>query len=560
LATPTIGQTVKQSWMENGATPVGYGTQITGAGGTAAGFDAYTASPSLKYYNPATNAWVGVTGTGISIYNPSGYMVFVRGDRSVTSVSQPANTTTLRTKGALLTGTLAPISVSPNEYASIGNPYASPVDFTLITKGAAIDDQFYVWDPYLYGSYGVGGYQTLSSANEFEPVPGGTSAYPSGTPYYILQSGQAIFVHSTSNPSYTASDYNLTFSENSKSNSTSANFSRMSGLTPPPSSRAFFGVSLYTGNTIADGNTVAFDRSFSDNVDGNDALKLTNGGENFGLKRDGKLLAIEARSPAVVTDTLYYYMTNLQQQTYQLRFAPVNMVASGLQAFLVDNFLNTSTPVSLSDSSFINITVTSNPASSASGRFDVVFRTLSITPVTFTSISAVQKSADIEVDWSVENESGIQQYEVEESGDGNQFTQVATVAPQNNGSGNYSWLDLNVIPGYHYYRIRSVGKDGQVQYTQIVKVLIGKMDASFSVYPNPIVNGNIHLAFNNEPAGVYRVRLMNSLGQLIVLKVINHGGGNSMEEITPGQTLAKGIYQLEITKPSGTVEVVKVVN
>ncbi|MEO6838112.1 MAG: T9SS type A sorting domain-containing protein, partial [Ginsengibacter sp.] len=114
--------------------------------------------------------------------------------------------------------------------------------------------------------------------------------------------------------------------------------------------------------------------------------------------------------------------------------------------------------------------------------------------------------------------------------------------------------------GYHYYRVRSVGKDGQVQYTQIVKVLIGKMDATISVYPNPIVNGNIHLEFNNEPAGVYGVRLMNSLGQIIVVKVINHGGGNSMEEITPGQQLAKGIYQLEITKPDGTVKIVKVIN
>ncbi|HET7119147.1 MAG TPA: T9SS type A sorting domain-containing protein, partial [Hanamia sp.] len=198
-------------------------------------------------------------------------------------------------------------------------------------------------------------------------------------------------------------------------------------------------------------------------------------------------------------------------------------------------------------------------ASYAANRFEVVFRTLSAMPVTFTSITAVQKNADIEVDWKVENESGIQRYEVEESGDGNQFTQVTTVAPQNNGSGNYSWLDENAIAGYHYYRVRSVGKDGQVQYTQIVKVLIGKMDASFSVYPNPIVNGNIHLAFKNEPAGVYGVRLLNSLGQVIVSKVINHGGGSSNEEINPDNRLAKGIYQLEVTKPDGNVEVMKVI-
>ncbi len=39
LAIPTNGQTVKESWMENGTSVNGYGTLITGPGGPAAGFD-----------------------------------------------------------------------------------------------------------------------------------------------------------------------------------------------------------------------------------------------------------------------------------------------------------------------------------------------------------------------------------------------------------------------------------------------------------------------------------------------------------------------------------------
>ena len=57
LAIPTnTTQTVKQSWQE-GATNIdsdlvkGYGTQITGPGGTAAGFDLYTPTPSMKTYD-----------------------------------------------------------------------------------------------------------------------------------------------------------------------------------------------------------------------------------------------------------------------------------------------------------------------------------------------------------------------------------------------------------------------------------------------------------------------------------------------------------------------------
>ncbi len=107
------------------------------------------------------------------------------------------NATVLRTKGTLFTGTLAPVNVIPDKFQSIGNPYASPVDFTLLTKDAGVDDLFYVWDPYLYGSYGLGGYQTLSSANDWQPIPGGTQAYPSGVSCTTIQSGQAFFVHAT---------------------------------------------------------------------------------------------------------------------------------------------------------------------------------------------------------------------------------------------------------------------------------------------------------------------------------------------------------------------------
>src|SRR5690606_33226833 len=60
LATPTTGQTIFESWQEAGATPAGYGTRISGNG---LGFDVYSATPALKYYNPATNNWTAVTNT-----------------------------------------------------------------------------------------------------------------------------------------------------------------------------------------------------------------------------------------------------------------------------------------------------------------------------------------------------------------------------------------------------------------------------------------------------------------------------------------------------------------
>ncbi|MGN6532940.1 MAG: T9SS type A sorting domain-containing protein, partial [Ginsengibacter sp.] len=569
LTTPTSGQTVKQSWMENGSAPSNYGTQITGAGGLAGGFDLYSATPSMKYYNPQTDAWVGITNTNNAIYGQNGYMVFVRGDRTVTAFNQPANITNLRSTGTLLTGTLPPITVTPGQFQSVGNPYASAVDFTLITKDAGIDNQFYVWDPYLYGAYGLGGYQTLSSANAWKPVPGGTPSYPSGIPCSVIQSGQAFFVHSTQSMNaqmmnaFVIQSNGVTFTENCKAGaSKTLNFARQAATLSGDSPQSL-SVSLFTGagesGIMADGNTVVFNSGYSENIDGNDAIKILNAGENFGIKRLGKTLAIEARPFINTTDTIFYNMSNMAQRTYQLRFEPQNMQTSGFQAFLIDKFLNASTPVSLADSSFINVTITSNAASSAADRFKVVFRQMSALPVTFVSIKATQKDKVVMVEWNVENESGMQQYEVEKSSDGNVFFQTGIVTALNKGAASYFWTDSKPFEGNNFYRVKSVSKDGKINYTKVVKVLIEKITATLSVYPNPITDGAIHLQMANQKAGVYRIKLMNSLGQVITGSKITHAENNSTETIFPGN-LAKSIYQLEVMKPDGSLEIIQVLN
>jgi hypothetical protein len=565
LATPTTGESVKQTWMENGISTSNYGTQITGAGGTAAGFDAYTATPSMKYYDSQTDTWTGITNTNNPVYGQNGYMLFVRGDRTVTAYNQPATSTTLRTTGALLTGTLPSISVTPDKLQSIGNPYASVVDFTLITKNANIDDLFYVWDPYLSGAYGLGGYQTLSAANGWKPVPGGTVSYPTGIPCTVIESGQAFFVHATSSAqtmnAFAVQSNALTFTENCKAGAPkAANFARVAGNISNNNAQ-FFRVSLFTGSgqgaVMADGNSVAFDESYSNNLDGKDAIKLLNSGENFGIKRAGKTLSIESRSLLNTTDTIYYSMSNMAQRTYQLRFSPENMQSAGIQAFLLDKFLNTSTPLSLTDSSFVNVSVTSNAASAAADRFKVVFRQMNALPVTFISIKATQKDKAVLVEWNVENESEMQQYEVEKSADGASFLQAGMVTPLNKGAASYTWTDTKPFEGNNYYRIKRVSKDGQISYTKIIRVVVGKIATNISVYPNPITDGAIRLQMSNLPAGVYAVNLTNSIGQAIFSDKITHSENNAIETISI-RHLAKGIYQLEVIKPDGSVQLISV--
>ncbi len=569
LSIPTnTTQTIRESWQEGGTSNTdnpkpGFGVQLTGAGGLPAGFDLYTGSPSMKIYNPETGNWVGVANTTTkNIKSTGGYQVLIRGNRSSNAFNSPVTESVLRTNGPLYTGSIGPISVIPDKFASIGNPYASSIDFTKINRTLGIDNKFYLWDPLISGALNLGGYQTFSSTNNWEPVPGGSATYPTGMPNTTIQSGQAFFIHATKLEDFLPGNYEVTFNESSKiAGSGLSSFSRPQGGSRPRSDRKFFRASLFTGPTaadvIADGNAVAFDENYSNDIDGDDALKIAASGENFDVKRNTKLLAIEARKSIIDADTIYYNISNLAVKTYQLRFSPINMGSDNLQAFLLDNFLNTATSISLQDSTYVNITVTGVATSRVADRFKVIFKQMAVLPVTITTVKAKEETVNINVTWKVENESNMNQYVVEKSTDGIIFVQVGKVDSKNINTGEYRWLDKNKVNGINYYRIRSIDLNGKKSLTPVVKVLIRlSSKGSMSVYPNPLINGEINLQLSNLPPGKYGIRLINKVGQVMMIKQINLAEGSSSAKILMDKFIPKGFYEMEVTGPYGSITII----
>ena len=235
LAIPTVGQNIKDAWQEGataatgigalppGANPhPGYGIMITSAVANAVsqpspGFDYLTtAGPSMKTYVYATNDYdAGPSSTQNAIYNQKGYVVLVRGDRSVNTSTAPANPTTLRTTGRLFTSTslaTTPPSttVVATKFESIGNPYASAINIERITK-SGVDEFIFLWDPQLGGAYSLGAYVTFSHDipnHRYVPTPA-SPTYPG--PITDIQSGQAFLMQAT------ASNGTVSFTESAKS-------------------------------------------------------------------------------------------------------------------------------------------------------------------------------------------------------------------------------------------------------------------------------------------------------------------------------------------------------
>ncbi len=561
LSAPAFGQSLNATWQEGNAPLVvgttGLGTTITSEkpGAVGRGYDFYTpgGGPSLKTYDTASNSWKGVddgvTATNaLQLNNKKGYLLFVRGDRSIQSSATPANVTTLRTTGKLYApGMDAPptSTLLANKLESVANPYASALDFNnLVSTSSGIDAKYYVWDPFLPGAngYGYGGYQLLSSSNLWIPIPGGTINYPAATPYSKIQSGQAFFVYST--PGGTVS-----FAESNKVTGSQQVYRQQDA-----GNRQFIRTTLYgeSGN-LADGNAVAFDESFSNAFDQDDAIKIGQSNENFSIASNDKILALDARPPVVETDTIQYLFSGQHVQGYQLKVTPVNFGHTNLVAFFNDRYRNSSMPLDLQEENTISITVDSEAASAAPDRFFITFKALRPVPVKFVHLSAQRVADKVEVDWKVENELNISRYEVERSANGRTFQNISNKAPENNngGASEYGSIDGAPFAANNFYRIKAVEYDGSYQYSNIVKVGGLETITGIAVYPNPVREKTINVHFYNQPPGYYPVQLLNSRGQIVYRGSLTVGEGIDAVKIALRSNIRRGNYRLVVFSPSG---------
>lgn len=341
------------------------------------------------------------------------------------------------------------------------------------------------------------------------------------------------------------------------------------GLNPvmAQSGQEYLRVNLYqvstTGTTtLADGNLTNYHESFSNGLD-DDAPKITNFGENFAILRSGQNLAIEQRQKIYYTDTTYFNMWNMAQRTYRLQLITYNLEHPGLEGYLIDNFTNTTTSLLLNSSNSYDFTVSSAAGSNAIDRFKVVFRNplLSPLPTTFTSFNGRLNGRNVELFWNVNNEIDIREYVAERSVDRVRFTPVQALG-STTGSGNKSYFanDAGFIKGDNYYRIKAVGRNGEVQYSTILKInAAARGEFDVVVYPNPVQFRKMNLSIDSRYGGRYMLTMYSMSGVAIPLNAVDAPAGLSIESVRLPVSVSAGIYRLRILTPEGN-ELIKTVN
>jgi hypothetical protein len=375
LSVPTYvngGRSIRSAWQEGGNNTNGFGVQITGTANDALslGFDARTTSTSMQSYTGTS--WVSVPNTNNYFLDTTGaYFIFIRGNRTVgttTAVTDNSKDAVLRTTGSLYQGNGFSAAL-PTAFSVIGNIYPSAIDFVQLQSGnsAKINEVFYLWDARRRNGTSLGSYQTFSATNDYGCTPGGGS-FTLNQINTTIQSGQGFFVVSKS----PGTGDRLSFTENIKVSG--SNNKALRPVIPAGQLVKIDTRLLDAGNgEVADGNTVVFAGRYANAVDNDDAVKLKNSEENFGIARGSALLAVEGRQPVADGDEIVFASGNLKEKNYMLEVRAQHLAEAGLEAVLEDSYTSARTPLDLDGTTVVPVSVNANDNSKAANRFKIVF-------------------------------------------------------------------------------------------------------------------------------------------------------------------------------------------
>lgn len=528
----------------------GYGTHITGSKTGANGFDiTQTGNPSMWTYDNNAVNWVAIPNTNVrKLYAGEAYRMIIRGDRSInmnTNTPTP-NNTILRSYGTILQNSQTiSLSAIAGRYNLIGNPYASAVDLSTVTKTNAAD-VIYIFDPNMPNGAAPADNDAFNKGAyvAFDLSTGTSSMSDESEVNKYLQPGQAFFIQTKNN-----GPASITFNETDKNTEETTKTFKNANSAVSRFQINLFPDTAYSLKAI-DGCAVVFGSQYSNNLlVGEDAPKIANAYENIAILKNNSSVSIEKRPYPTNDDTIQLKITGFVGTEYILSIASMHFNEPGLDAYLYDRYTQMMTPLPANDNFTTGFSIDNNIADSkAPNRFAIVFKVATTLPIEFLNVKAYKHEGSSVVEWSTSNDKEVDKYEVEHSPDGKKFeTKGIVPGLKSEGTANYQWKDYSPFEGDNFYRIKSFDVQGKTKYSAIVKLVFGEKGAPFvSVYPNPVSGRTIHLTMKNIEKSVYNFSMLNMAGVEVYRGSFDYDGVSAKPLSLP-KSMAAGSYVLKLS-------------
>jgi len=165
-------------------------------------------------------------------------------------------------------------------------------------------------------------------------------------------------------------------------------------------------------------------------------------------------------------------------------------------------------------------------------------------PVTWLSFTGRYFNGSVDLNWSTSLEVNNEEYTIERSADGQNFTAIGNVPGVGNTTSisRYSFKDTNPLSGSGYYRIKQTDRDGKFSYSDIIRVSNSEVALKgLRLFPNP-VSGKMPLTIENGNWSNKKVTITiyNAVGGIVRQEQITFGS-DSRAKINV-ESLQKGSY------------------
>jgi hypothetical protein len=176
-------------------------------------------------------------------------------------------------------------------------------------------------------------------------------------------------------------------------------------------------------------------------------------------------------------------------------------------------------------------------------------------PVRLVSLTATKQEGNVTLNWITSTEINNSHFDIERSFNGQNFEVIGTVAGRGNtvSESRYQFIDHKVPNVTIYYRLKQVDFDGAHSFSSVAVIKGNAAGAAgIAIYPNPVTNTAISLAFENTPTGKYTFTLLSMNGTRIHQQVFNHNVPTEVTQIYLNAKPARGIYLLQINNGTET--------
>jgi Ig-like domain CHU_C associated/Secretion system C-terminal sorting domain len=173
----------------------------------------------------------------------------------------------------------------------------------------------------------------------------------------------------------------------------------------------------------------------------------------------------------------------------------------------------------------------------------------SVLPVQFLNFTVNTQTTKALLSWVIQATAAIDYVEVERSLNNSTFIKAGIVTdavklnePQSFGfSDDISAVNSDVI----YYRLKVIGKAGDIKYSNVLVVRRSQSKTPLSIAPNP-AHDYVSIKFVVEKAGAITIRLVDNTGKTVLQhnQLVSKGSNNI--QLTNLEKYATGVYTLQV--------------